>query len=68
MELKQNALFMQQKMQNLADERRNVENIILKATVTIQRFARGFITRLKVRRVYALQMEFEKARLDDALA
>ena len=36
--------------------------------MTIQRHARGFITRLKVRKVYHLQMEFEKARLDDALA
>jgi len=36
--------------------------------VTIQRYTRGFITRLKVRRVYHLQMEFERARLDDALA
>jgi len=26
------------------------------------------ITRIKVRRVYHLQMQFEKARLDDALA
>ena len=42
--------------------------LIIQAAITIQRFARGFITRLKVRKVYKLQMEFEKARLDDALA
>ena len=60
--------MMEQKIQNLAVERKNVENLILRATVTIQRFARGFITRLKVKRVYRLQMEFEKARLDDAIA
>ena len=42
--------------------------IILRATITIQRFARGMITRLKVKRVQNLQMEYEKAKLDDALA
>lgn len=68
MELAQNAGMMEQRIKTLADERKNVERLILKATITIQRYARGFITRLKVRKVYHLQMEFEKARLDDALA
>lgn len=68
MELRKNADMMEQKIQNLAVERNNVHNLIVRATITIQRFARGFITRLKVKRVYKLQMEFEKARLDDAIA
>lgn len=68
MELKQNALIMEDKLQILSTERRNVEMIILKAAITLQRFARGFITRIKVKRVYALQMQFERARLDDALS
>jgi len=59
---------MQEKIVALSEERKNVHMLILRAAVTIQRFARGFITRLKVRRVYRLQMEFERARLDDALA
>jgi hypothetical protein len=59
---------MQDKIVTLAEERKNVERLILRSTITIQRFARGFITRIKVRKVYHLQMEFEKARLDDALA
>lgn len=59
---------MQDKIITLAEERKNIEKLILKSTITIQRFARGFITRIKVRKVYHLQMEFEKARLDDALA
>ena len=68
MELRENAGLMQDKIQTLADERSNIEKLILKATITIQRFARGMITRMKVHRVYHLQMEFEKAKLDDALA
>ena len=66
--MRQNEGMMEDRIRTLADERKNVERIILKATITIQRYARGFITRLKVRRVYRLQMEFERARLDDALA
>ena len=68
MELRQNEAVMQTKISSLAEERLNVERLILKATVTIQRFARGFITRLKVKKVQELQMRFERARLDDALA
>jgi len=68
MELRQNSNLMENKLQNLSNERSNVEKIILNAAVTIQRFGRGFITRIKVRHVYHLQMEFERARLDDALA
>lgn len=67
-EMQQNESLMQEKVTNLAEERRNIQMLILKATITIQRHARGFITRMKVRKVYHLQMEFEKARLDDALA
>lgn len=67
-EMHQNESFMQDKIITLAEERKNIEKLILKSTITIQRHARGFITRIKVRKVYHLQMEFERARLDDALA
>ena len=68
MELRKNANAIEDKIRSLAEERKQFEKLIVKSTITIQRFARGFITRLKVRKVYHLQMEFEKARLDDALA
>ena len=38
-------------MNELAEERRNIQMIILQAAITIQRVARGFITRIKVRKV-----------------
>jgi hypothetical protein len=41
-----------------------VEAIIIRAIVTIQRWARGWITRRKVKQVQELQMEFERAKLD----
>ena len=49
-ELAQNDMIMQQKVQSLVDERQYVERLILSSTITIQRFARGFITRLKVKK------------------
>ena len=35
MELRENAGFMQERIQTLADERSNIEKLILKATITI---------------------------------
>ena len=55
-------------MEKMERERREVEMKILNATINIQRGARGFITRLKVRRVQELQTQFEKARLNEVLA
>jgi hypothetical protein len=40
---------------------------ILKATICIQRHARGFITRLKVKKVVEMQENFERLRLQEAL-
>ena len=48
-ELAQNQVLMEQKVQSLVDERQQVERLILGSTITIQRFARGFITRLKLK-------------------
>jgi hypothetical protein len=41
--------------------------IILKSIICIQRHARGFITRLKVKKVVEMQENFEKMRLQEAL-
>ena len=67
-ELAQNQMVMEQKVQSLVDERQHVERLILSSTITIQRFARGFITRLKLKKFQNLQIELEKARLDDVLS
>ena len=66
-ELEYNNMMMQQKVQSLVDERQFVERLIVSSTITIQRFARGFITRLKLKKFQNLQMELERAKLDDAL-
>ena len=44
-------MAMRNKIQNLQNERAQVENIILNATITIQKWARGFITRNKIVKV-----------------
>ena len=49
-ELAQNQMLMEQKVQTLVDERQLVERLILSSTITIQRFAKGFITRLKLKK------------------
>ena len=67
-ELAQNQLMMSQRVQSIESERAEVEKLILKSTVTIQRLARGFITRLKLRKFKNLEMELERARLDEALS
>ena len=67
MEMRQNELMMEQKIRGLMTEKQRAERIILNSAVTIQRHARGFITRLKIKKVQNLHMMYEKARLDDAL-
>jgi len=42
---------MQQKFQRLQNERAQVEAIIIRAVVTIQKWAKGWITRRKVKQV-----------------
>jgi hypothetical protein len=43
-----NEIMMRSKIQKLQDERQQVEAIILRATLTIQKWAKGWITRRKV--------------------
>ena len=43
------------------------ERAIIDATITIQRFARGFITRIKVRSVQLLAAQLERAHLNEML-
>ncbi len=44
-----------------------MEEKILKACVHIQRIARGFIARLRYRRVQAEQLHYEKEQLNNVL-
>lgn len=59
---------MQQKLQRLQNERSQVEAIIIRAVVTIQKCVKGWITRRKVKQVQELQRMFERAKLDEVMA
>ena len=66
-EMMENQRLMEDKIKGLLSERQKAERAILGATITIQRFARGWITRMKIRKVQEMQVMYEKARLDEQL-
>ena len=59
---------MKSRLDKLAAERARVEQIIMKAVITIQRYAKGWITRRKLKQVEELTRQFERAKLDEVMA
>ena len=59
---------MEERLHSMHAERKKVENIIIDATIKIQKVARGFITRMKIEKVKEIQDKYEKAKLYEALA
>lgn len=59
---------MKSRLDKLAAERARVEQIIMKAVITIQRYSKGWITRRKLKQVEELTRQFERAKLDEVMA
>jgi hypothetical protein len=58
---------MQRRLEEYESERNMVQIMLTKAAITMQRYARGFITRLKLRKFQEMQDAYEKAKLADML-
>jgi hypothetical protein len=57
----------QNRMQKLHNERKMMEDKIVKASVVIQRYARGFIQRLRYKRMQEEDRDREKMKLNNML-
>lgn len=58
---------MQHRMMELETQRRAMVELLEKSVVKIQKVARGFITRLKIKNVQRWKEDFERARLHEML-
>jgi hypothetical protein len=67
-QMKQNDRVIQKRMEKLHEERKQMEDKILKSSITIQRYARGFIQRLKYAKLAEEATEKERGKLQSALA
>lgn len=66
-QMQQNEKFINNRMQKLHQERKLMEEKIVKASVVIQRHARGFIQRLRFKKMEDDNMREEKVKLNNVL-
>ncbi|CDW86827.1 UNKNOWN [Stylonychia lemnae] len=66
-QMQNNEKAIQNRMQKLHQERRLMEEKIIKASIVIQRFARGFIARLRFKNLQDNQIIEQKAKLANVL-
>eukprot|EP00347_Sterkiella_histriomuscorum_P006696 403351785 len=64
-QMKTNERAIQNRMQKLHQERMQMEQHITKASIVMQRYARGFITRLRYKKMQEEQIKAEKEKLNN---